>query len=119
MTKNLMIYVFPFVLVALGACAAHPGPIIDQRGVNMSAYADDLAECESYADAIKVREGAAKGAVGGAAVGAAAGAISGDAGRGAGYGAIYGAAESGNEADRDKHAVVKRCLTGRGYKVLN
>lgn len=106
-------------VAVLSNCVAHPEPIIDKRGVNMSTYAADLEECTTYADVISVGEGVAKGAAGGAAVGAAAGAISGDAGRGAGYGAIYSAARSGTEADRAKQMVVKRCLTGRGYKVLN
>ena len=119
MTKICKFFFIPIALAALTACSAHPEPIIDERGVNMSAYAADLEECGDYADAISIGEGAAKGGAGGAAVGAAAGAISGDAGRGAGYGAIYGAARSGNEADRDKRMVVKRCLVGRGYKVLN
>ena len=103
----------------LTACAAHPDPIIDERGVNMVNYQADLQECESYADPISVGEGAAKGAAGGAAVGAATGVISGDIYSGAGYGAIFGATRYGNEADREKRTVVKRCLMGRGYHVLN
>ena len=94
----------------LTACAAHPDPIIDQRGVNMGNYQADLQECESYADPISVGQGAAKGAAGGAAVGAATGVISGDIYSGAGYGAIFGATRYGNEADREKRTVVKRCL---------
>ena len=103
----------------LCGCSAHPDPIIDQRGVNMDLYAADLAECESYADPISVGKGAAKGAAGGAAVGAATGMIGGDVYRGTGYGAIFGATRYGNEADREKRNVVKRCLSGRGYRVLN
>ena len=107
------------MLMLLTACSAHPDPIIDQRGVNMVNYQADLQECESYADPISVGEGAAKGAAGGAAVGAATGVISGDVYSGAGYGAIFGATRYGNEADREKRMVVKRCLMGRGYRVLN
>jgi outer membrane lipoprotein SlyB len=109
----------PISLALVAACAAHPEPIIDQRGVNMHAYHDDLQECESYAEPISVARGTAKGAAGGAAVGAATGAIGGDVYRGAGYGAIFGATRFGNEADREKRMVVKRCLSGRGYRVLN
>lgn len=109
----------PIALAVLTACSAHPEPIIDRQGVNMSTYAVDLEECSAYADAISVGKGAAKGAAGGAAVGAAAGAISGNAGNGAAYGAIFGGTGSGNEAAREKRMVVKRCLAGRGYKVLN
>ena len=106
-------------LIAIGACTAHPEPIIDERGVNMDIYAADLEECNSYAEPISVGEGAAKGAAGGAAVGAATGVIGGDIYSGVGYGTIYGATRYGNEADRDKRMVVKRCLSGRGYRVLN
>lgn len=103
----------------LSGCASHPGPIIDQKGVNMSAYKNDLEECQRYASGISVAKGAAKGGALGAAVGAAAGAISGDVGRGAGYGAASGATRSGIQNKRTQENVVKRCLSGRGYKVLN
>jgi len=106
-------------LSLLAGCSAHPQPIIDQRGVNMDLYAADLEECQSYAEPVSIGEGAAKGAAGGAVVGAATGAISGDVYSGAGYGAIFGATRYGNEADREKSQVVKRCLAGRGYRVLN
>lgn len=119
MTRFSKTLIIPISLAVLAACAANPEPIIDQQGVDMGVYAVDLGECRSYADVISVGKGAAKGGAGGAAVGAATGAISGDAAAGAGYGGIYGATQSGLEADREKRAVVKRCLAGRGYKVLN
>ncbi len=34
-------------------------------------------------------------------------------------GAFIGAPRSGLDADRDKQRVFKRCLRGRGYRVLN
>ncbi|MEM7610629.1 MAG: glycine zipper family protein [Pseudomonadota bacterium] len=105
--------------LVLGGCAAHPDPIIDTKGVDMVKFEQDLAECKTYADNINVGEGAAKGAAVGAAVGAAIGAISGDAGRGAGYGGISGGARSGLDNKRVQERVVKRCLSGRGYRVLN
>ena len=103
----------------LTACASHPDPIIDQKGVDMAQYEKDLAECKEYAAGVDVAEGAAKGGAVGAVVGAAAGAISGNAGRGAGYGGIAGATRSGLGNKREQEAVVKRCVAGRGYKVLN
>ena len=60
-----------------------------------------------------------KGSGLGAAVGAAAGAINGDVARGAANGALIGGTRSGLDADRDKQKVFKRCLRGRGYRVLN
>ncbi|MGB5166240.1 MAG: hypothetical protein WBN09_01770 [Woeseiaceae bacterium] len=38
---------------------------------------------------------------------------------GAAYGGLYGGTRSGLDADRQKQQVFKRCLAGRGYRVLN
>ena len=73
----------------------------------------------AYSDNVIVARGAAKGAAGGAVAGAAAGAISGNADAGAGYGAVWGATRSTIEGDREKQMVFKRCMSGRGYRVLN
>jgi hypothetical protein len=100
-------------------CAANPNPIIDTQGVDMARYERDLAECQGYRDQIPTEVGVAKGTAAGAAVGAATGAIAGDVGRGAGYGAIAGGAESARLNEREKQQVVKNCLRGRGYRVLN
>jgi len=106
-------------IIVLSGCAAHPDPIVDSRGVDMARYERDLADCRTYGDQIHIEQGVAKGAAAGAAVGAATGAISGDAASGAGYGAIYGAADSARLNDREKQRVVKNCMRGRGYRVLN
>lgn len=107
-------------LLALGACSSAPGPIVDTRGVDMSRYHADLADCEGYADQVRIESGVAKGAVAGGAVGAATGAIlSESVGEYAGVGAVAGAAKSAQIGDREKSQVVKRCMRGRGYKVLN
>ena len=103
----------------LAACAAHPDPIIDTKGVDPERLAADWEECEAYTEQIVVGEGVAKGAALGGAVGAAAGAIHGDAGSGAATGALYGGTRSGLDADREKQKVFKRCMRGRGYRVLN
>ncbi|MGI9238039.1 MAG: glycine zipper family protein [Woeseiaceae bacterium] len=106
-----------FLIVA--ACAAHPDPIIDTKGVDANALAKDWDECEAYTEEIHISRGVAKGSATGAVVGAVGGAIDGEAGRGAGAGALYGATRSGLDADREKQKVFKRCLRGRGYRVLN
>jgi len=110
-----------FVMVALvvTGCAAHPDPIVDMKGVDPERLAQDWDECEAYTEQIVIGEGVARGSGAGAAVGAVAGAINGDVARGAANGALYGATRSGLEADRDKQKVFKRCLRGRGYRVLN
>jgi hypothetical protein len=117
-----------FVLLAIvvqatvaAGCAAHPDPIIDAKGVDPEAMAEDWDECELYSEEVIVAAGAAKGAAVGAAYGAAAGSIGkyGNVSDGAAYGALYGGTKSGLEADRDKQDVFKRCMRGRGYRVLN
>jgi hypothetical protein len=107
------------VVACVSACASQPNPIIDTKGVDMAAYRRDLEECSKYADEIKMAAGATKGAVAGGAYGAAVGSINGRAAEGAGTGAISGAAWSMLDADREKQQVVKRCVAGRGYRVLN
>ena len=107
-------------LLALAACSGATGPIIDTKGVDMSRYETDKTECETYAQQVSTGKAVTKGAVGGAAVGAAVGAIAGGgAGEGAGIGAVTGGAESARISDREKADVVKNCLRGRGYRVLN
>ena len=106
-------------LLALTGCAAHPDPIIDTKGVDPDALAQDWQECEAYTEQVQISKGVAKGSATGAVVGAVGGAIDGEAGKGAGYGAVYGGTRSGLDADREKQRVFKRCMSGRGYKVLN
>jgi hypothetical protein len=101
-------------------CAAHPDPIIDMKGVDQEQFVDDWNECEAYTHEIHVAEGVAKGAATGAAVGAIYGAISGHHQNDqAGWGAVHGGTVSGLDADREKQQVFKRCMRGRGYRVLN
>jgi len=101
-------------------CTGSKGPIIDTKGVDMTMYQQDLAECQTYAQEVSVGGGAAKGAAVGAAAGAAIGAIRGrNVGEDAGVGAVLGGTKSGTAAKREQEQVVKTCLRGRGYKVLN
>ncbi len=110
---------FLIVASALAGCAAHPDPIVDTKGVDPERLAQDWQECEAYTEQIVVGDGVAKGGALGGVIGAATGAVHGDAGRGAATGAIYGGTRSGLDADREKQKVFKRCLRGRGYRVLN
>ena len=62
------------------------------------------------------------GAVGGTLIGGVLGAIfgnSGTAGRMAGGGAVVGAAGKAGDAQQEKEQVLKNCMRGRGYRVLN
>lgn len=105
----------------LGGCASR-APIVDQKGVDQAAYQRDLAECQGYADQVAVGKQAGAGALGGAAVGAALGAILGNSDtveRAAGSGAVVGGARGAVAGTRERSQVVKNCLRGRGYRVLN
>jgi len=108
-----------FIVAVLGACAAHPDPIVDTKGVDPEKFAKDWDECEAYTEEILIAQGVVKGSATGAAVGAVSGAINNDVGRGAANGALYGGTRSGLDADREQQQVFKRCLRGRGYRVLN
>lgn len=104
-------------------CTTSKNVIIDRKGVDMNRYRQDLAECERYAHEVRKGEKVARGAGSGAAVGGAVGAIVGDsresAVRGAGVGAVTGGARGLSAGEREEMRVIKRCLSGRGYKVLN
>ena len=98
-------------------------PIIDRKGVDMSRYYADKAECEVYANEVRRGEKIVRSAVGGAVVGGAIGAIvsrgSNAAERGAGVGAVSGGVRGAQEGIRETEQIVKQCLRGRGYNVLN
>ena len=104
---------------AVAGCAAHPDPIVDMKGVNPDLLAADWEDCAGYSEEVVIGEGVAKGAAVGAGVGAVGGAINGDVGRAAANGALIGSTRSGLDADSEKQRVFKRCLRGRGYRVLN
>ena len=107
--------------ILLSGCAAHPDPIIDTKGVDPDELAQDWDECEAFTEEIIIAKGVAKGSALGGAVGAASGATRGrgDVAEDAAWGALYGGTRSGLDADRDKQMVFKRCMSGRGYRVLN
>ena len=90
-----IVLVLAVCLWATGCTSSRPfvdEPIIDRKGVDMSRYYADKAECEAYADEVRTGEKVARGAVGGAVVGGAIGAIidrePNSAERGAGVGAV-------------------------------
>jgi len=117
-----MLSISALILFAIAGCTTTDEIIIDQKGVDMSAYRQDLAECRSYASGVRTGEKAARGAGSGAVVGGLVGAVVGGpdaAARGAGVGAVTGGASGISEGSREEVQVVKRCLSGRGYRVLN
>lgn len=107
-----------FLILAV-ACSGTPRPIVDTKGVDMAQYRQDLAECQQYAREVDIAAGTARGAGAGAVVGGALGAIGGSAAEGAATGAVTGGATSAIRNDRERALVAKRCMRGRGYRVLN
>jgi hypothetical protein len=122
--KLFLALAFTLLLTACaGSRSLVDAPIIDRKGVDMSQYYADKAECEAYATEVNTGEKAARGVVGGAVVGGAIGAIvnrgSNSAERGAGVGAVTGGVRGTQEGIREQERVIKQCLRGRGYRVLN
>ena len=124
-------------VMVIGIQAAHANNVVvDMSQVqDYTQYQTDLQQCEGLAvqnqpDAPQ-REAVAGTAVRGAAVGAAAGAISGGSGssaakKGAGVGVIAAASRNSRNrraasanASAQTDQIVKNCMRGRGYNVLN
>ncbi|MDB2434394.1 glycine zipper family protein [Luminiphilus sp.] len=122
--KLLLGLAFSLVLTACaGGRSLVDAPIIDRKGVDMNQYFADKAECEVYATEVNTGEKVTRGVIGGAVVGGAIGAIvnrgSNSAERGAGVGAVTGGVRGTQEGIQEQERVVKQCLRGRGYRVLN
>ena len=113
-------------LALLAGCATAPGganyrPMVD-TGQRIGVYEQDLAECQQYAQrAAGAGDGAVAGAVGGAIVMGVLSAILGGGGHGrwAAAGAVAGGLQGAGAGEANQRAVVVRCMSGRGYQVLN
>lgn len=110
--------------VFLTACASSSKPLVDMKGVNEKAYEADLKECQEYAaQSNQALPSTAKGAGIGAAVGGTLGLILGGTTTGvvksAAVGAVVGGGTGAYRGTEKQDGVVKKCLSGRGYKVLN
>ncbi|MBL6698995.1 MAG: glycine zipper family protein [Luminiphilus sp.] len=118
------------------AGSAYANVVVDMSQVqDYTKYQTDLQQCEGLAvqnqPSAPQRDSVAGTAVKGAAVGAAAGAVSGGSGskaakKGAGAGVILAAGRNSSErrnasanATAQKDQIVKNCMLGRGYNVLN
>ncbi|MCE7522702.1 glycine zipper family protein [Alloalcanivorax xenomutans] len=109
-------------LLLMTGCTSTKRIVVDPQGVDQAQYQQDLAECDQVADQVSTGRDAAEGAVGGAVIGGILGAIFGDsgtAGRMAGGGAVLGGAGKAGDAQQEKSRVMKNCMRGRGYRVLN
>ncbi len=115
-----------FVAVSLGGCAATTGanyrPVVDNKGVDLNKYEVDLRECQNYAtQTAGAGESAAAGAAAGAVLGAVLAAAAGknhSRSSNARVGAVTGAVGAGAEGETNQRNIIRRCLAGRGYRVL-
>lgn len=108
------------ILAGCATTGANWSPVVDRPGVN---YSTDLAECQQHATRVM---SAADGAVGGAVAGALFGALLSAAVGGGRYtknfmaaGALSGATSAASAAEGGQRGIIRRCLAGRGYSVLN
>ena len=115
------------VLVALAGCSntgSNFSPIVDKQGIDEAKYQQDLMECQNLStQAQGAGKDGAKKAAGGAAIGALIGLVGGGNGtniaQAAGVGGVIGGASGLYSGNAEKETIIKRCLAGRGYKVLN
>jgi outer membrane lipoprotein SlyB len=97
-------------------------PIVDMKGVDLAMYDSDLNDCQEYANQVQTGKKVATSAGTGAVVGGVIGAVVGDsdtAKRGAGVGATTGALGGVGSGLDERRRVLRNCLNGRGYLVLN
>ncbi len=124
-------------LLAVLPLAASADIIVDTKNIDQTQYHADLYECQALSQQVDQQETDSLGrdlvssTAKGAALGAAGSAIAGgNGGRGAqvgaGIGIISGALKHGAEEravqaqhDSEVQTVMRNCMTGRGYTVLN
>ena len=98
-------------------------PVIDTQGKDPVRLQQDLSECQAYAHQVSsAAERAAAGALAGALIGAVFAAAAGAKGyrnESAAVGALSGGLGAAAEGERDQRNIIRRCMSGRGYSVLN
>ncbi len=117
--KPLTITLLLLVLAGCATRGANYVPLVDMKNRHPAAFNQDVIECQQYA---KQSLDAAGGAVAGAIIGALIGTALSPRGyrnEMAGYGATAGAISGGAQANETQEVIIKRCLAGRGYNVLN
>lgn len=123
MTRSRALLLPLFMVLLPSACATRQWePIVDMQGVDPAAWQRDLAECRVYTEQVQVAGTAAAGAARGAVLGGVFGAIFGNsstAARGAGAGAVAGTLGGGSRGVMEQRMVLRNCLNGRGYRILN
>lgn len=110
------------VVGVLAGCAVRPTyyvPVVDLRGGSQDQYNVDVAECHVLArQRPSGGDGAATGAVAGALLGALI-APDGYKGAFARDGAVFGGLGGASRALSGRERIVRNCVSGRGYSVLD
>ncbi|MFT3790795.1 MAG: hypothetical protein QM741_06905 [Rudaea sp.] len=106
------------------SCYAGNGyrPIIDTQDVDQARLECDMADCQAYAAQVSPAQSAVNNAVAGAIFGALFGLAVGDHGwaarAGAQGGALGGAVGGAGAGVMAQQNIMRNCLAGRGYRVL-
>ena len=126
--RNLTLYSSVLWCGLLAGCAtglldkAADQIIVDTQGLDLNEYERDLSECDALAQQIDISKRTRDRAIGGVVVGSVVGAILSDsdsAKRIGGTAGVVGGVKGNVQARKEQQKVIKRCLQGRGYKVLN
>lgn len=124
MKISKLVLVFPFFLIACASIEELTGNglIVDTKGLDPVLYEMDLEDCNTYANEVQIGRKIASSAATGAAVGGIIGAVVGNsenAKQGAGIGVVTGTLNGASRGVYERHMVIRNCLIGRGYLVLN
>jgi outer membrane lipoprotein SlyB len=114
--------VLPVFVAGCAGTGQQYRPIVDARNIDYNKYEADLKDCQQYASqtagaAQTAAIGAGIGAVLGAVLAAAAGSRY-DRAATARVGAVSGAVGGGAQGETDQRNIIRRCMSGRGYSVL-
>lgn len=123
MKKTLTITLAAAILAGCAAPMHNYQPLVD-GDTTSTQYQRDLQECRAYAMTKPSAEdsaaaGAIFGALAGVAILAVGGGRHGFGNEAAGIGALIGGVEGYSKGANGQQNIVKRCLAGRGYKVLD
>ena len=97
---------------------SNSAPIIDRKGVDLNLYAVDLKQCSEYADQVSVGRSVLKGAAAGAAIGGLYEVVTREE-EALEVGAVTGGTKSAIASMNQRKKIVRKCLIGRGYRVLS
>ena len=122
MKKLLVLLIAGTMLANCSATTGFYKPVVDRKGVDDAGYEKDLAECQEYAkEGINPVTGAVVGAVAGAVIGTVVNKVINPRDKenfGGKIGTIYGAGGGAVAGMDDQINIVKKCMSGRGYKLL-